>query len=162
MGLQAKEKNLPKAVLMPRTIRTTADVNSPSTPDSFSARLVKYIPAEVITLYLTVDSILKPKLADAQLNHDFPFIQELHHIQWAVFLILLAGTPLYLIRVAGVSKRTQIIVATISFAIWVFAVGSGGPFTPLFGNDPHNTRDLIAALLLPIYTFGVALIEPTR
>jgi hypothetical protein len=40
---------------MPRTIVTSRDVNAgqAATQDSFSARLVKYIPAEIVALYAT-------------------------------------------------------------------------------------------------------------
>lgn len=70
----------------------------------------------------------------------------------ACFLALLALTPLYIWRAtteAGKpAAKAQIIVSTISFAVWVFALG--GPFASLGWYIPAY-----GALLLPIYTIAV-------
>jgi hypothetical protein len=102
---------------MARTIISARDAQAGkiAPADSFSARLVKYIPAEVITLYLTMDSIIKAKLPSPATQPNPHLLQTIIIVRWIVFLILLLGTPLYLLRVAKISKITQVVIATISF-----------------------------------------------
>src|SRR4051812_8124518 len=121
---------------MARTIVTPQDIASgtPRTPDNFGARLVKYIPAEVITVYLTLDGVIRASSGTSNLTV----------LKWIIFVLLLAATPFYLYKFANMKKITQVIIATISFAVWVFAVGSGGPF------DGVGQRTLYAALILPL------------
>jgi hypothetical protein len=72
---------------------------------------------------------------------------------WVIFVLFLTITPFYL-RQAGVTKARQIIIATASFAVWVFAVTpNGGPFA-------FKHHDFYAALLLPLYTFIIPVIAP--
>jgi Kef-type K+ transport system membrane component KefB len=75
-----------------------------------------------------------------------------------VFLALLVGTWFYLERLQKVSKRQQLIVSTVAFAIWTFSLG--GPFADFAWYSP-----IYGAVLLPLYTFAVALVggpnEPT-
>jgi hypothetical protein len=61
-------------------------------------------------------------------------------------------TPLYLFFVQKVKKAKQLILSTLSFAVWVFALG--GPFTLLSWYDP-----LYGALLLPVFTFTISLFQ---
>ena len=110
-------------------------------PDAYRERLLKYIPSEVIAVYLTLYGLLKSA-------NDPP-----GWIIWAVFAFGLLVTPLYLARVLHVRKRLQLTIATGAFAVWVFA--TGGPFLPL----PWY-QAVYGSLLLVAYTFVVPLIEP--
>jgi len=109
-------------------------------PDSYTLRLLKYIPSEVIALYVGFNAALR--------------IFEGHPmIFWAQLYCLVFGaiaTPLYLWRIHKVRKRSQLAISTIAFILWVFALG--GPFKYLPGYSP-----LWPALLLPSYTFLIAL-----
>src|SRR5215216_2441829 len=115
-------------------------------PDDFLDRLIKYIPADVIAAYLTIDNILKGGLKDPQ---------RLPTYLWAVFAILLILTPLYLWRVAGVTKWEQIGLSAVAFAVWVFALG--GPFTQLDVYDP-----ILAAVILPLASLVIAIFQPNK
>ncbi len=115
----------------------------PDKPDDYSTRMLKFIPAEVVTVYLALDSLLRTT-TDPKIN--IPLLW------WGIFLLLLILTPVYLWRIQNVTKTTQLIITTISFAIWVFSLG--GPFalqpwySPFYG-----------ALLLPLYTFIIPLFK---
>jgi hypothetical protein len=110
-------------------------------PDTFRDRLFKYIPAEVVTLYLALNAIVAA-------NKDAP-----HFLYWCVFFFGLICTPLYLWRVQNVTASTQLIVSTIAFAVWVVALGE--PFTSIVGY-----RQVYGELLLPVFTVLVAFISP--
>lgn len=106
--------------------------------DDYKSKLLKFIPAEVVALYLTLDGVVKAAASQLPQNETL----------WIVFWVLLIATPLYLWRVTHVTKRPQLVISTISFAIWVFTLG--GPFTGLGWYKPVE-----GALLLPLYTFFV-------
>lgn len=112
-------------------------------PDRYQDRLIKYIPADVIAVYLAIAGILKTA------NGHVP----LQTIQWVVFLILVPGTWLYLWRVAQVTKWQQIAISVVAFVVWVFSLG--GPFAQFAWYDP-----VYGAVLLPLYTFLVPIFEP--
>lgn len=76
-------------------------------------KLTKLIPGEMVALYLAIASFV-PKEVIAQ------FI-----VAGLVFVL----TPLYLLNVAKVKNIVQIVVSTISFAVWVFV--TGGPFASM-------------------------------
>ncbi|OGA55625.1 MAG: hypothetical protein A3G81_20305 [Betaproteobacteria bacterium RIFCSPLOWO2_12_FULL_65_14] len=112
-------------------------------PDTYRDRLFKYIPAEVVTLYLGLSGVLATA-ADAP--------QFLH---WVIFFAGLVGTPFYLLTAQNVTSRTQLVISTLAFAVWVFALG--GPFKDLAGY-----KQIYGAVLLPLFTFFVAGISPGR
>jgi hypothetical protein len=114
-------------------------------PDEYSTRLIKYIPAEVVTIYVFVDGIIK------QAND--PTSEPL--LLWLAFGVILALTPLYLWRVQKVEKWLQIVICTLSFAVWVFSLG--GPFAWL-----GWYKALYGAVLLPLFTFVIGIVEPTK
>jgi len=112
-------------------------------PDRYQDRLIKYIPGDVIAVYLAIAGILKTA------NGRIP----LHTIEWIVFLVLLPGTWFYLQRVGGVTKWQQVLISVIAFAVWVFSLG--GPFTQFVWYDP-----IYGAIVLPLYTFLIPIFEP--
>ncbi len=105
-------------------------------PDDYLTKILKYIPAEVVALYVTLYNIAYAARAD------IPFTL----IVWIIFGIGIIGTVLYLLRVAKVNDWSQITVSTIAFVVWVFALG--GPFSHCAWYQPAY-----GALILPIYTF---------
>jgi hypothetical protein len=109
--------------------------------DDYTSKLVKYIPSEVVALYIALGSILgSSDKSDSSLY-------------WVIFGVCLVGTGLYLWRVTNVTKVTQIVISVVAFFVWAFALG--GPFESLSWYDP-----IYGALLLPIYTFFVPMLEP--
>lgn len=109
--------------------------------DDYTSKLVKYIPSEVVALYIALGSILgSSDKSDSSLY-------------WVIFGVCLVGTGLYLWRVTNVTKVTQIVISVVAFFVWALALG--GPFESLNWYDP-----VYGALLLPIYTFFVPMLEP--
>lgn len=123
-----------------------ADTRRPSVAypraDSFVDKLLKLIPAEVVAVWVTVRGIL----AAAQSAPEW--------LQWISFGAILALTPIYLQRVAGVTKPAQVWVTTGAFIVWAYSLG-GVPFgsmgAPLY-------LPIYGAVLLPIYTFAIPVI----
>ena len=143
---RAAEDATPAGVLAdapPRAPQTGK--NSGAEADGYQERLVKYIPADVIALYLAIEGVLKTAGAQVPVGA----------IRWVVFILLLPATWLYLSRVARISKRQQIQISVVSFAVWVFSLG--GPFTELRWYDP-----IYGAIILPLYTFIVPIFEAQR
>jgi hypothetical protein len=111
-------------------------------PDKYTERLLKYIPTEVIALYVTLNTFLRSE-------HDSSII-----LNWGIFVFGIIATYLYLLRIEKVEKQSQLFISVGAFCVWVFALG--GPFEFLSWYKP-----LYASLMLPIYTFSVGLIEAT-
>ncbi len=112
-------------------------------PDDYISKLIKYIPAEVITLYLFVDGILNSFTASPVMN-------------WVVFFLLLVLTPIYMWRMTQEASKSpawdQIIVSFVSFALWVYVIG--GPFEALSWYAPQY-----GSILVAIFTVFVPLIR---
>lgn len=122
------------------------------TPDSVESsyfeKLLLLIPADMVAGYLALDGILKQNLADIT-----PIIY------WAVFIAMLALTPLYIWFRPGENSLKQVcslryraVSGTISFAVWVFALG--GPFAvtflwykPVYG----SLLLIVTTLALPVF-----------
>lgn len=106
-------------------------------PDDYKTKVIKYIPTEIVTAYVTLEGIIKASPGAT------------NGVYWMVFILLLILTPLYMWRVTSQAGQKpawdQIIVSFFSFIIWVMALG--GPFATLSWYDP-----LYGALLLPIFT----------
>jgi hypothetical protein len=132
-----------RAVVQNERPTTEFDGSATPAPDDYSSRLVKYIPAEVITLYVTLNTIILGTGDDHQL------------LLWSVALFGMIATPIYLYRIGGVRDLRQLGVSTGAYVVWVFALG--GPFTTTNWYDP-----LYGAILLPTYTFVIPLIQFRR
>lgn len=111
-------------------------------PDDYRSRLVKYIPSEVVAVYLALAGIL------ATLDDGTKKMV----LSWSVFVVLLSLTPAYLAMIERVQKKQQLAISTASFFVWVFTFG--GPFEGLSWYDP-----VYGALVLPLFTFAVPIWE---
>lgn len=118
-------------------------VHQEEIPDTYRDRLFKYIPAEIVTLHLGLTKIVAAATGAP------------HFMYWVIFFAGLIGTPYYLRYIHNVTARTQLIVSTAAFVVWVFALGE--PFSEIDWYQP-----VYAAVLLPIFTFFVAGISPTQ
>lgn len=105
--------------------------------DDYISKLLKYIPTEVIGVYLTLDALVR-----SSDNID---------LYWTIFLFGLIVTPLYLWRVQEVYKKKQLLLATGAFIVWVF--GTSRLLEKYDWYDP-----LVAAVVLIIYTFLLPLL----
>jgi hypothetical protein len=116
-----------------------------TTVDQYADRLMKYIPGEVVSLFILLNGLA------ANAPETIPRVP----LQWGVFVVLLVGTWFYLRRILKVTKWQQLVISTVAFVVWVFFLG--GPFVSLGWYD-----QFYGTFLLPLYTFGVGLIEPKK
>jgi hypothetical protein len=114
--------------------------------EPYTAKVVKYIPAEIVAAYQTVNGFLSSSQSPAA-----PEIS----VGWIVFAAIV--TPLW-IRYAtsdanrGVrAHRVQMYGALLAFLVWAFALG--GPWEALTSSDfAQSTRPLLGSLLLVAVT----------
>jgi len=137
------KKDLQKMKKLADENPTTGSTSILKTEDDILDRVLKYIPAEVVAVYILVEGII--------LQGKQP--KDISGVYWTVFFVLWILTPLYLWRVQKVEKATQLIVSFFAFAVWIFALG--GPFVNLGWYEP-----IYGAVLLPIFTFAVGIINP--
>jgi hypothetical protein len=112
--------------------------------DSYRERLVKYVPVEIIVLYVAVYGIL---YAVAGFDPWFSFTS---------FWLLVAGIMavfLYLWIAEGISDGIQMAISIIGFVLFAFALG----VIPLSTLPGYN--QVIASVALPVYVFVSPLFE---
>lgn len=115
--------------------------------DDFPGRLAKYIPAEIVALYVTLKGF-PPETSSQRMS-----------ALWIIFWLCLALTPVYLIVTTRDKKSgkgplwLQVLLATIAFPIWVLALGNG----PL---DSFGIETWITSMILAVITFVFGLIKP--
>jgi hypothetical protein len=146
-----------RRIISKRTIAAyeKAGVAAPQTqPDGYLSRLIKYIPSEVIAIFLVVNSLAAGQATIGGVKVPFQLTDQQYFIAFAVFLVI---TPIYVWRVTSVPKMKpatgQIIISIISFATWAYATGK--PFTHTQYYNP-----LLAAVLVPVVALLAGLIDP--
>jgi len=101
-------------------------------PDDLPSRVIKYIPGEIVALYLACLGILSVGEVPTS-------------IYWLVFGVLLIIAPLYTWRLSQYSMLptalAQIVVAAIAFVVWAYALGM--PFTLLGWYNPAVASVLV-------------------
>jgi len=90
--------------------------------DSYRERLLKVIPSEVLGVYMAANGAVVSMSPSPV------------WLQWVIFGLALAATPLWLIFFQSVRSVIQNILAGIGFVIWVMALG--GPFLTIPGYQP--------------------------
>ena len=115
--------------------------------DGYFDRLLKYIPADVVGLWLTGSGVIQSQADESSRVS----------LLWLLFV---AGLVLSFFwtrkQTAQAAKPTawqQIFLSCGSFVVWVFAIG--GPFAELSFYQP-----LYGSLLLLIYTSAIPLLPP--
>jgi hypothetical protein len=119
-------------------------VQCPPPRDDYVDRLLKYIPAESVALYLTLQGIILAGAADTP---------NLSTWLWFILGVGLIGTPWYQWRVLKIGKAEQLAISAAAFGVWVFALG--GAFESLSWYEPF-----IGSLALVLFTFFAPLISP--
>ncbi|MFM2479711.1 hypothetical protein [Celerinatantimonas sp. MCCC 1A17872] len=109
--------------------------------DRYNDRLVKYIPAESVVLYQTINSVLASSGMQGQPIH------------WIIFFVILIANFEYMRKVLSIKMPSQLLISSISFIIW--AVSFGQPFLSLSWWQP-----VYGALILPLFTFIVPIYAP--
>jgi hypothetical protein len=115
--------------------------------DDYLWRALKYIPSEIIMAYIAIEGILVSTYRGKAVPLDA--------LLWGVSILLMVITPLWLWRVMRVNSLAQLFLSTLSFAVWLFAMG--GPFVYLKWYEPA-----LGAIVLPIYTLLVPIVNGTR
>ena len=121
---------------------------APAVEDDYVGRLVKYIPAEIIALYLGVANVI-------------PVTDSSYHLAlWIVAGVTTVITPIYMwfatrSKTGQPTLWSQIIIATLVFPVWVFAIG--GPFTFL---PWYAGKHWIGAIVISFATFLAAAYQP--
>jgi uncharacterized membrane protein YdfJ with MMPL/SSD domain len=123
---------------MAREIKSAADVPvpAPSQVNDYKDRLVKLIPSEIITAYVTLKALING--AGEQGNRQL--------LTWIVFGILVILNPVYLYYVTNVKKAGQIVFSSFAFVLWVMVIG--GTFTTVLG----YSAEYLGSIMLVIYT----------
>ncbi len=126
-----------------RGIRGKATALGPSAEDKYATRLLKYIPAEVVALFVSANGVVPTDLPDRSTY------------QWIIFAFCVVATPVYLFFTARdeVKKKpiwTQILLATIAFPVWAFALG--GVFASLSWYQPFAGSLLLMGVT---FIFGI-------
>ncbi len=141
----AMEMDVHREALDPSMAPAASTAHQPAVEiDDFTTKLIKYIPSEIVAAYITMNGMVEGN----------PSLPEM--ISWLIFIALFIITPLYIWRVTTAPGESvpykQILISTIAFFIWVFAIG--GPFEQL---DWYNA--VYGALLLPIYTLMMPILD---
>lgn len=111
--------------------------------DTYSDRVVKYIPSDIVAAWTAASAIIA---SASNVPTETLF--------WVAFVVGLIITPLWILKQTGKpAAATQAMVGTGAFLVWVFALG--GPFAKL-----SFYRPLYGSLILILYTLLVGLIQP--
>ena len=114
--------------------------------DTYFDKVVKYIPADIVGAWVAVTGLIRSASQVPTAS-----------LLWIVFIVGLVLTAIWTGKQTRASSKplakTQILVSTGAFLVWVFALG--GPFESL-----SFYRPLYGSLLLIFYTLVTALIDP--
>lgn len=80
--------------------------------EEYLGRLLKLIPSEIVAAYMAIQGIIPKESAKWGLT--------------VISVILLIITPYYLKTKQKVGKKSQVLISTLSFIVWLYAIG--GPF----------------------------------
>lgn len=101
--------------------------------DNYLSQVLKYIPTEIVMTYISIEGILLSAYKGKE------------YILLYVAIAMTILTPLWLWRVSRVNSRTQLVLSTLSFIMWLFAMG--GPFKYMKWYEPA-----LGAIALPFFT----------
>ncbi len=102
-----------KAMQAPSYGAPAGAAGAPANADSYSDRLLKYVPVEIIGAYLLIEGLLRELLKGDSLP-------------WGLLALLLLGAVgawLFSTQVLGVLRPVQLAMTVFAFVVWVFATG---------------------------------------
>ena len=137
---------------MPRRIRTTRlEGVTGGDADTYFDRIIKYIPADIVAAWTAVTAAVSgaAKLGAANFTPST--------VLWICFAFGVIITPLWILKQTAAGgeppAKTQAIVATLAFIVWVFALGAPFDSQPwyngLFGTLAIIGFTLISGLIVP-------------
>jgi uncharacterized membrane protein len=130
---------LVRAIVPPKEGFTPLSAKAADT-DGYLGRVAKYVPAEIVALYLTLVRFIE---AAGKVE-----AQSLRVTLLALsFLIFLVLTPIYFSKTArpGDAVRAQRIISSIAFVCWAYSLG--GVFSEL-----GIENNLVSGFLLIVFT----------
>jgi len=136
-------------LIIPRPPAGRATAIGESDADKAVARLIKYIPAEIISGYMLLSGIVEGAAQTSPLRS---------LAAWALVGLGTIMTPAYLWKVGrptGV-QWWQLPISTVSFLLWVYALG--GPFKTVVLVPGYPYEAWFAALLAGAFSWAVALV----
>ena len=113
------------------------------TSDDFLTKLVKYVPLEILGVYLFVEGSVEGNVTDPG---------ALSAWLGALLVGTLVLTVPYVIRVLAVVRPSQIAMSVLGLAVYVFAVG--GWFATTSWYEPWQS-----SIVLPVFVLLVAIIR---
>jgi hypothetical protein len=128
-----------RSIITKRTIALLDPVQFTPKEDPYFSKIIKLIPADIISVYFAVFNLLKSN----NQNPDFNPV-----LQLIVFGLFLLITPFYLKKIAKVISAKQIIYCIVAFVLWVFSLG--GPVEGLM--LAGYSIQFLGAVFLPVYT----------
>ena len=141
-------------LIIPRSSPRRARALGESNEDQAIGRLVKYIPAEIISGYMLLAGLIDGASQTSSLRMP---------TAWGLFILGLILTPVYLWRIGrpvGV-QWWQLPISTVSFALWVYALGGPFKMTELVPGYPYESW--FATFLVGAYSWGISLVwTPTK
>lgn len=116
--------------------------------DDYLGRLAKYIPAEIVGLYLTTAGMVPPSAPEKR------------SVLWIIFALCFLFVPLYFVFATRDQKKKkplwmQVILATTAYPVWVFAIG--GPFADYSWYGGYR---YIASITLAFVTVAMGFVQP--
>jgi hypothetical protein len=135
----------------------SADIGS-FPKDTYKDRLVKYIPAESLALYTFTDKLLIGYYGiDATgAATRAPADAVLAIAPWALFLLGVIGTPIYLYRqrLQNQPWKMNAIISTLAFCFWAYTLD--GSLVLIH----HWYHVVLAGITAPVFTFVAGWFEP--
>ena len=89
------------------------NVTKTEPPDEYLGKVLKLIPAEVVSVYVAAIGIMEV----AENVNTLTWF-------WLIFAVCLIAIPLYLWVATKVRDLLQMGISTIAFVVWVFAIGN--------------------------------------
>jgi hypothetical protein len=125
-----------------------------SDADKAIGRLIKYIPAEIISGYMLLSGLVQSASASSPLRTPS---------SWTIVALGVVLTPFYLWKVGRPSgvRWWQLPISTVSFLLWAYALG--GPFEKVELVIGYPYEKWFATLLAGAFSWVVALVwKPTE
>ncbi|SDR11630.1 hypothetical protein SAMN05444161_1694 [Rhizobiales bacterium GAS191] len=131
--------------------------------DNYAARIVKYVPAEVIAFYLAADKLFVPVSVTPSAETSTVMITKFidthgNYFGIGIFLLALVATPIYIWQQAEKDQNWIVngVMSTIAFVIWAYTT-QGSVF---YGNGFYDPR--LASFAVLIYTLLSGFVVPAK
>ncbi len=127
---------------------------APSSVDNYSARIAKYVPAEIIAFYLAADKLFTAPGGQADVSPGQGALtvyinSHLVGFSVLVFAVALVATPLYIRSQAETDQPwlVNVVMASVAFVIWTYTI-QGTIFTQTGAYDSRIATFCVLAFTL--------------